>query len=223
MRARFAGEADLSEATYDRVLVAIGRQPNLHCLGLERAAVEVEQHGYVVVDAQQRTTNKRIYAVGDVVGGMQLAHKAIHEGYVAAEVIAGRRAAFDVRAIPAVVYTDPQIAWCGLTEREAKAQERDVTVVRFPWKASGRAVSMAATAGLTKLIVDPKSHRVLGMGIVGRDAEALIAEGVLAVEMAALAQDLALSIHPHPTLSETIGEAAQMLMDSATHVVARNK
>jgi dihydrolipoamide dehydrogenase len=221
VRVRFAGEGGLPEATYDRVLVAIGRQPNAADLGLERAGVDVDAQGYVVVDEQRRTSNERLFAVGDVAGGMLLAHKAMYEGHVAAEVIAGRRAIFDPRAIPAVVYTDPQIAWCGLTEGEAHDQEIPITVRRFPWRASGRAVSMAATDGCTKIIADPASQRILGLGIVGRDAEALIAEGVLAVEMGAVAQDLALSIHPHPTLSETVGEAAQLLTGSATHTLAR--
>jgi dihydrolipoamide dehydrogenase len=221
VHATFVGEEDLNEGTFDRVLVAIGRRPNTDKLGLESAAIEVDQHGYVVVDAQQRTSNERIFAIGDAAGGMLLAHKAIYEGHIAAEVIAGRRAAFDARAIPAVVYTDPQIAWCGLTEQEAYAQERPVSVTRFPWQASGRAISMAAAEGFTKLVVDPDSQRVLGMGIVGRDAEALIAEGVLAIEMGALAQDMALLIHPHPTLSETVGEAAQALRGRATHLFTR--
>jgi dihydrolipoamide dehydrogenase len=150
---------------------------------------------------------------------MLLAHEAMAEGKVAAEVIAGQPAAFDARAIPAVVYTDPQIAWCGFTEQEAKAHGREVKVGRFPWKASGRAVSMGTTEGFTKVIIDPESQRVLGVGIVGRHAEEMIAEGVLAVEMGAVAQDLALTIHPHPTLSETIGEAAEMALGGTTHVV----
>jgi dihydrolipoamide dehydrogenase len=176
-----------------------------------------------MVDEQQRTTNEHIFAIGDVAGGMLLAHQAMYEGKVAAEVIAGQPAARDARAIPAVVYTDPQIAWCGLTEQEANAQNRKITVARFPWKASGRAVSMGVTDGFTKVIMDPESQRVLGIGIVGRQAEALIAEGMLAVEMGAVAQDLALTIHPHPTLSETLREAVEMLLGSATHVFARKE
>ena len=147
----------------------------------------------------------------------------MHEGRVAAEVIAGQAAAFDARAIPAVVYTDPQIAWCGLTEQAAADQEREVAVARFPWRASGRAVSMSATDGLTKLVFDPDTQQVLGMGVVGRHAEALIAEGVLAVEMGAVAQDLALSVHPHPTLTETVGEAAAVFLGSPTHLPRRSK
>ena len=223
VHATFAGQAPLSNAPYDRVLVAIGRRPNTDNLGLEKAGVEIDTQGYVVVDKQRRTTNARLFAVGDVAGGMLLAHKAMHEAKVAAEVMAGHRVAFDARAIPAVVYTDPQIAWCGLTEHNATVQQCAVKIARFPWKASGRAVSMAATEGCTKIIADAASHCVLGMGIVGPHAEALIAEGVLAVEMGVLAQDLALAIHPHPTLSETIGEAADVLLGSATHVLPRKE
>jgi len=208
VRVAFVGQAALSNTTYDRVLVAIGRQPNTDHLGLEKAGVDIDAQGYVVVDKQRRTTNARLLAIGDVASGMLLAHKAMHEGKVAAEVIAGQRVAFDASAIPAVVYTDPQIAWCGLTEHAAAIQHRPVKVGRFPWKASGRAVSMGATESCTKIVLDPASHGVLGMGVVGQHAEALIAEGVLAVEMGALAEDVALTIHPHPTLSETVGEAA---------------
>ena len=219
VRVAFAGQTTPSKATYDRVLVAIGRQPNTDNLGLERAGVDLDARGYVAVDQQRRTANPRLFAIGDITGGMLLAHKAMYAGKVAAEVIAGHRVAFDVRAMPAVVYTDPQIAWCGLTEHDASTQNRQVKVARFPWTASGRAVSMAATEGLTKIVMDPASHCVLGMGIVGPQAEALIAEGVLAVEMGAVAQDVALTIHPHPTLSETVGEAAEVLLGRATHIL----
>jgi dihydrolipoamide dehydrogenase len=221
VRVAFTGEAAPPHTTYDRVLVAIGRGPNTDTLGLEQASVQLDAQGYVVVDKQRRTTNARLFAIGDVAGGMLLAHKAMHEGKVAAEVIAGQRVAFDARAIPAVVYTAPQVAWCGLTEHEATIQKRHVKTARFPWKASGRAVSMAATEGFTKIIMDPASHTVLGMGVVGQHAEALIAEGVLAVEMGAVAQDVALAIHPHPTLSETVGEAAEAFLGSATHILPR--
>jgi dihydrolipoamide dehydrogenase len=221
VRATFEGDANLDEAAYERVLVAIGRQPNTEDLGLDRAEVNLDAQGYIVVDAQRRTANARIFAIGDAAGGMMLAHEAMHEGRVAAEAIAGLPAAFDARAIPAVVYTEPQIAWCGLTEQEAHTQKRNVKVARFPWKASGRAVSMGLTEGFTKLIMDADSQHLLGVGMVGAHAEALIAEGVLAVEMGALAQDVALTVHPHPTLSETVGEAAQALLGSATHVFAQ--
>jgi len=223
VRVSLAGESNLSDSTFDRILVAIGRRPNSDALGLETANVELDKQGYIVVDKQRRTANERIFAIGDVAGGMLLAHEAVHEGKVAAEVIAGQPAAFDARAVPAVVYTDPQIAWCGLTEQEANTQNRKIKVARFPWKASGRAVSMGITGGFTKVIMDPESQHVLGVGIVGRQAEVMIAEGVLAVEMGAVVQDLALTIHPHPTLSETLGEAAEMLLGSTTHVSARKE
>jgi dihydrolipoamide dehydrogenase len=223
VRVAFAGKAAPSHTTYDRVLVAIGRQPNTDHLGLEKAGVNIDAQGYVIVDQQRRTANVRLLAIGDVAGGMLLAHKAMHEGKVAAEVIAGQRVAFDARAMPAVVYTDPQIAWCGLTEHDAAVQHRPVKVARFLWQASGRAVSMGATEGCTKIVMDPASHGVLGMGVVGQHAEALIAEGVLAIEMGAVAEDVALTIHPHPTLSETIGEAAEVLVGSATHVLPRKE
>ena len=207
--------------TVDRVLVAIGRQPASDGIGLETTEVTLDDQGFVQVDEQLRSSDKRIFAVGDVAGGLLLAHKASHEGKVAAEVIAGHPSAFEARAIPAVVYTDPQIAWCGLTEETARQQQREVSVQRFPWKFSGRAMTMDAADGLTKLIVDSETGRVLGVGVAGRAAEGIIAEGVLAVEMGALAQDLALSIHAHPTLSETEMEAAEIFLGTATHVMPR--
>jgi dihydrolipoamide dehydrogenase len=185
--------------------------------------VELDDQGFIKVDQERRTADNNIFAIGDAAGGMLLAHEAMFEGKVAAEVIAGEPAAFDVRAIPAVVYTDPQIAWCGLTEQEAKAQGREIEVARFPWRASGRALSMGSTEGLTKLILEPESTRILGVGIVGREAEALIAEGVLAVEMGAVARDLTLSIHPHPTLTETLGEAAEVFLGGSTHYYPDNR
>ncbi len=217
------GGPDESEVRFDRVLVAIGRKPNSEEIGLDKTGVKTDDRGYILVDEQQRTDEKRIFAVGDVVGGMMLAHKAMYEGKVAAEVIAGQPAAFDAVAIPAVVYTDPQIAWCGLTETEAKAQGREVKVGRFPWSASGRAASMQISKGLTKMIIDPETERILGVGIVGREAGEMIAEGVLAVEMGALAEDLALTIHPHPTLSEGEEEAAGAFLGSSTHILPRKE
>ncbi|WP_153305792.1 dihydrolipoyl dehydrogenase [Desulfogranum mediterraneum] len=209
-----------STESVERVLVAIGRAANSDGLGLDRAGVRVGPGGEIVVDEQQRTNVAQIFAVGDVCGGMMLAHTATRQGKVAAEVIAGQASAFDVRAVPAVVYTDPQVAWCGLSEEQARQNKLPVRVERFPWKYSGRAATMGATDGLTKLLVDPESGRILGLGITGRDAEGLIAEGVLAIEMGALAEDLALSIHPHPTLSETEAEAAELYSGSATHLLA---
>jgi dihydrolipoamide dehydrogenase len=197
----------------DRVLVAVGRVPRTEGIGLETTKIRLDSRGFIRVDGQQRTDDPRIFAVGDVTGGMMLAHKASREGKVAAEVIAGKPSAFDARAIPAVVYTDPQIAWCGLTETAAKESGIAIRVEKFPWKASGRAFTMDARDGLTKLVLEPVSGRILGVGVVGRHAEDLIAEGVLAVEMGALAEDLALSIHPHPTLSETEAEAAALFVE----------
>ena len=216
------GDIDTPQQTFDRVLVAIGRSPISSDIGLENTQVELDERGYVIVDDRQRTRDERIFAAGDVVGGMLLAHKATREGKVAAEVIAGQPSAFDVRAIPAVVYTDPQIAWCGVTEEQARAENRSVKVQRFPWKFSGRAATMGAPEGLTKIIVDPDTGRILGVGITGRDTEGLISEGVLAIEMGALAEDMALSIHPHPTLSETEGEAAEIFLGSATHILSKS-
>ena len=208
---------DGAPETFDRALVAIGRKPNTDGLKLENTGVTLDENGFVVVDERQRTADERIYAVGDLVGGMMLAHKASREGKVAAEVIAGEPAAFDPMAIPAVVYTDPQVAWAGLTEAEAKKAERPVEIQRFPWKYSGRAATMGLSEGMTKILVDPESRRVVGVGIVGRDTEGLISEGVLAIEMGAVIEDVALSIHPHPTLSETEAEAAEIFLGGATH------
>lgn len=221
IRATLEGEdvAD-KEPVFDRVLVAVGRRPNSKGLGLENTKVQVDEKGFIRVDEQRRTTDPSIFAIGDIAGEPMLAHKATHEGKVAVEAIAGEKgAAFDPRAIPAVVFTDPEIAWCGLTENEAKQQKREVRVLRFPWAASGRAMTLGRTEGLTKLIVDPQSEQILGVGLVGENAGELIGEGVLAVEMAASAKDLALIIHPHPTLSETLGEAAETLYGTATHLL----
>jgi dihydrolipoamide dehydrogenase len=212
------GEVEEPEQTFDRVLVAIGRKPNSAGIGLEHTAVEVDGRGFVQVDAQRRTADRCIFAVGDVVGGMMLAHKAMHEGKVAAEVIAGKPAAFDVQAIPAVVYTDPQIAWAGLLEHQVP-EDGEIVVARFPWAASGRAVSMGTPEGLTKMVFELETERILGVGIVGREAGEMIAEGVLAIEMGAVAEDLALSIHAHPTLSETEEEAAGAFLGHATHIL----
>jgi len=217
------GEIENPKQTFDRVLVAMGRQPRSEDIGLENTEVEVDKRGFVMVDEQQRTTDKRIFAVGDVAGGPLLAHKAFREGKVAAEVIAGQPSAFDVRAIPAVVYTDPQVAWCGLTEEEARKRKQPVKVERFPWKFSSRATTMGAGEGLTKILIDPETERILGLGITGRETEGMISEGVLAIEMGALSQDMALTIHPHPTLSETVGEVADIFLGSATHILPKKK
>jgi dihydrolipoyl dehydrogenase len=215
------GDVEKPEQKFDRVLVAIGRKAASGDIGLENTGVQVDEKGFIKVNDQMRSADERIFAVGDVVGGMMLAHKATREGKVAAEVIAGEPSAFDVRAIPAVVYTDPQIAWCGLTEEEAGKKNMAIKVQRFPWKFSGRATTMGAAEGLTKIIIDSETGRILGVGIAGRDTEGMISEGVLAVEMGALAEDMALSIHPHPTLSETEGEAAELFLGSATHILSK--
>jgi dihydrolipoamide dehydrogenase len=207
------------EPVFGRVLVSVGRRPNSQGLGLENTRVEVDEKGFVRVNEQRRTTDEAIYAIGDVAGEPMLAHKASHEGKVAVEAILGEPAAFEPRAIPAVVFTDPEIAWCGLTETEARRANREIKVVRFPWAASGRAMTLGRTEGLTKLILDPESEQVLGVGLVGAGVGELIGEGVLAVEMGASAKDLSLIIHPHPTLSETIGEAADTLYGTATHLL----
>ena len=203
---------------YDRMLVSVGRVPNTGNIGLEQTGATVGADGFIEHDDQQRTGDPAIFAVGDVAGQPMLAHKASHEGRVAAEAAAGRRVAFEPQAIPAVVFTDPEIAWCGLTEAEAKAHGRDVQVARFPWAASGRATTLGRPEGLTKLLVDPGTERLLGCGIAGPGAGELIAEAVLAVEMGAVATDLRLTIHPHPTLSETLMEAGEALFGTATHV-----
>jgi len=215
---RFEGDVEDPEQRFDRVMVAIGRRPNSQDLGLEHTGVQVDEDGFIVVDEQRRTDDDRIFAAGDVIGGPMLAHKAMRDGKTAADVIEGKAAAFDVRCLPAVVYTDPQIAWCGMTESEAEEQGREVGIGSFPWTASGRALTMGETSGLTKLVLDAETDRVLGVGIVGRGAENLIAEGALAVEMGAVAEDLALTIHPHPTLSETEAEAAEAYLGLSTHI-----
>ncbi len=206
---------------YDRVLIAMGRKPFTSGLGLENTRVTINERGSIEIDKQQRTTESNIFAVGDVAGNIMLAHTATREGRIAAEVIAGKPSANDVQAIPAVIYTDPQIAWCGLTEQEAKRGNIAVSVMKFPWKYSGRANTMGATDGLTKIIATPDTGRILGIGITGRDTEGLIAEGVLAIEMGALAEDIALSLHPHPTLSETECEAAEIFLGSPTHILPK--
>jgi len=205
------------DATFDRVLVSVGRKPN-PVPGVETTGVVVNQRGFVEVNAARQTAEPAIYAIGDVVGEPMLAHKASHEGRVAVEAIAGQKVAFEPLAIPAVVFTDPELAWCGLTETDAQKQKRDVTVARFPWAASGRSLTLDRSDGLTKLLLDPETGRILGVGIVGPGAGELIAEGVLAVEMGANATDLKMSIHPHPTLSETLMESAEVFFGHATHV-----
>ena len=203
---------------FDQVLVAVGRAPNSGIAGLDRTAVELDARGFVKVDAQRRTAEPSIFAIGDVAGEPLLAHKAFHEARAAVETIAGRPTAFEPLAVPAVVFTDPEVAWCGLTETQAAAEGRAVKVSRFPWGASGRALTLDRPEGVTKLVVDPESEQLLGVGMAGAGAGELIAEGVLAVEMGATVSDLRLSVHPHPTLSETVAEAADLFFGESTHL-----
>lgn len=218
--AELQGEGVASPQTFSRVLISVGRIPNGKGIGLENTQAKVTDRGFIEVDRNLRTGDPKIMAIGDVAGEPMLAHKATREAKVAVETLLGEPAQFDNIAIPAVVFTDPEVAWCGITETQAKEQNREVTVVRFPWAASGRAQTIGRTEGLTKLIVDAKTERVLGVGIVGPGAGELIAEGVLAVETAATARDLAESIHAHPTLSETIMESAEAVFGQATHKYA---
>jgi dihydrolipoamide dehydrogenase len=206
------------EKVFDRVLVSVGRKPNSEIPGLEKTRVQVDPRGFIQVNKQLQTDDPSIYAIGDVVGEPMLAHKASHEGRVAVEAIAGHKVAFEPNAIPAVVFTDPEVAWCGLTETQAQKENRAVNVAKFPWAASGRALTLDRPEGMTKLIIDPETERVLGVGMVGVGAGELIAEGVLAIEMAALASDVALTIHPHPTLSETIMQSAEVFFGTSTDI-----
>ena len=206
-----------SEGVFDKVLVSIGRRPNSEIPGLDRTRVEVDPKGFIKTDARRRTAEPTLYAIGDVAGEPMLAHKASHEARATVEGIHGEKVVFDPAAIPAVVFTDPEVAWCGLTEDEAKKQGKRVEIAKFPWGASGRATTLDRNDGLTKLVVEPGSERVLGVGIVGTGAGELIAEGVLAVEMGAVVSDVKLSIHPHPTLSETVMESAEMFYGQSTH------
>ena len=218
----YEGQGQEMSEIFDHVLLSIGRRPNTDNIGLENTQIEPDDQGFITVDSQMRTNDSRLFAIGDAVPGPGLAHKAAHEGKIAAEVLAGEPAAFDA-VIPSVVYTDPEIAWVGLTETAAREQNRKVDVVRFPWAASGKANAIGRIEGLTKLIVDPYTQRVLGMGIVGPHAGDLIAEGVLAIEMAAVAEDIAHTIHPHPSLAESIGIAAEIYLGSATDVYMPKK
>jgi dihydrolipoamide dehydrogenase len=205
------------EDVFDKVLVSIGRRPNSAIPGLDKTKVEVDGKGFIKVDARRQTAEPSIFAIGDVVGEPMLAHKASHEGRAAVEAIHGEDVVFDPAAIPAVVFTDPELAWTGLTEEQAKRDGRRVEIAKFPWGASGRAMTLDRTDGLTKLVIEPGSERVLGMGIVGAGAGELIAEGTLAIEMGAVVSDLKLTIHAHPTLSETVMEAGEIFFGQATH------
>ncbi|TAN83534.1 MAG: dihydrolipoyl dehydrogenase, partial [Gallionella sp.] len=219
----FEGDQAPKPQLYDRVLMAVGRRPNGRDIGAEAAGVTVNERGFIPVNQQMRTNVPHIHAIGDIVGDPMLAHKAVHEGKVAAEVIAGHHAAFEPLTIPSVAYTDPEIAWMGLTETQAKAQGIEYEKAGFPWAASGRALSIGREEGATKVLLDPKTRRILGAGIVGANAGELIAEAVLALEMGADMEDIGLTIHPHPTLSETLGFAAEMAEGTITDLLAPRK
>lgn len=220
IRVVFDDGATKKEELYDGVLVAVGRSPNCADLGLENTKVQLDEKGFIKVDKEMKTADPAIYAIGDAAGGLLLAHKASKEARIAVEVMNGEASMFEDIIIPAVVFTEPEVAWCGLTEVEARANGTEVQVVKFPWGASGRALTFDKPEGLTKLIIDPDSERILGMGIVGHGAAELISEGVVAIEMGATARDLAECVHPHPTLSETIMEAAELFYGHATHTLA---
>ncbi len=211
-------EGEESGKSYDKILLSVGARPNSDNLGLDEAGVKTNDSGFIKVDRVRRTNVKNIYAIGDVAGEPLLAHVASHEGRVAVEAIAGQKTAYEPRAIPAIFFTDPEIAFTGLSETEARKQGRKVEVAKFPWGASGRAATLGRSKGMTKLIFDPDNGRLLGAGFVGKDAGSLVPEATLAIEMAAVAKDLALTIHPHPTLSETIMEAAEVFLGEPTHI-----
>jgi dihydrolipoamide dehydrogenase len=211
------------EKVFDKVLVSVGRKPNSEIAGLDRTQVRVGDRGFLQVNKHLQTEDSAIYAIGDVVGEPMLAHKASHEGRTAVEHMAGHKVAFEPNAIPAVVFTDPEIAWAGLTETQAQKENREIKIAKFPWAASGRAMTLDRTEGMTKIIIDPSTERVLGVGIVGVGAGDLISEGVLAIEMAALAKDVALTIHPHPTLSETLMQSAEVFFGTSTDLYRPRK
>jgi dihydrolipoamide dehydrogenase len=211
------------EEIFDRVLVSVGRVANYSDLGLENTAVTKDDKGFIKCNSQQQTDDPAIYAIGDVSGGILLAHRAARQGRIAVDAMLGETSAFEDIVIPAVVYTDPEVAWCGLTETEAKAKGIEIKVAKFLWGASGRALTLDRPDGLTKLIIEPETERILGVGIVGVGAGELISEGVLAVEMGATARDIADCVHPHPTLSETLMEAAEVFYGTATHTLPRRE
>ncbi len=220
---KFEGKNAPQEDTFDNVLVAIGRTPNGKLIDAEKAGVMVNEHGFIEVDNQQRTNVDHIFAIGDVVGQPMLAHKATHEAKVAAEVIDGQKRYFDARTIPSVAYTSPEVAWCGQTEEQLKAEGIKYEKGVFPWAASGRALSVGAEAGMTKMLYDTNTHQLLGAGILGKNAGELIAEAALAVEMGAEIDDIALTIHPHPTLSETLNFATEVAEGSCTDIYLPKK
>ncbi|PKD16230.1 dihydrolipoamide dehydrogenase [Salegentibacter salinarum] len=218
VRVTLKGKEEEQSKKFDCVLVAVGRKPNTKNLGLDKLGVSPNENGFIEVDPKRRTKLEHIFAIGDITGEPMLAHKASHEGRIAAEVIAGKRGAgYDPKVIPAIVFTNPELAWCGLTEKEAKEKDRKVKIVKFPWAASGRAAAIGENKGLTKLLIDPESEVILGGAVAGKNAGSLIPEIALAIEMGSTASDLALTIHPHPTLSETIMESAELFYGGATH------
>lgn len=221
---RFEGEqAPAAPQDYDIVLVSVGRRPNGKNVGAQNAGVAVDERGFIATDSQMRTNIPNIFAIGDIAGAPMLAHKAVHEGHVAAEAAAGRKSHFDARVIPSVAYTDPEIAWVGLTEDEARQQGIAVNKGHFPWTASGRAIANGRDEGFTKLLFDPTTHRILGGAIVGTNAGDLIGEVALAIEMGADAADIGKTIHPHPTLGESIGMAAEVAEGVCTDVAPARK
>ena len=219
----FENESGIEQKEFDQALVSIGRRPNTENIGLDNTKVKLNDKGFVIANSQQKTEDPSILAIGDVIGGPMLAHKAAHEAKVAVEVLNGEKSDFNNRVIPAVVFTDPEIAWAGLTENEAHAQDTNVKVVKFPWGASGRAQTLGRGEGLTKLLIDPESERIIGVGLTGPGAGELIAEGVLAIQTQIKAKELALSIHPHPTLSETMMETAEVFYGTATHIYKKKR
>jgi dihydrolipoamide dehydrogenase len=218
LKVSFEGKGAPETDTFDRVLLAVGRSPNGRDIGAENAGIMVDERGFIPVDKQQKTNVANIYAIGDIVGQPMLAHKATHEGKTAAEVISGMKSYFDAKTIPSVAYTDPEIAWMGITEEQAKADGIEYTKGVFPWAASGRSLSIGRNEGLTKVLFDKDSHRIIGAGMVGTNAGELIAEAVLALEMGADVEDIALTVHPHPTLSETFNFAAEVAEGTVTDI-----
>jgi dihydrolipoamide dehydrogenase len=224
LRVTFEGkQAPAEPQLYDRILVAVGRTPNGNKIDAGKAGVRVDERGFIPADKQLRTNVENIFAIGDVIGQPMLAHKAVHEGHVAAEVCAGMTSFFDARVIPSVAYTDPEVAWVGVTETEAKQQGINYGKGEFPWAASGRSLSLGRDEGKTKLIFDEDHHRIIGAGIVGPNAGDLIAEAALAIEMGCDAADIGLTIHPHPTLSESIGMAAEAFEGTLTDLYLPKK
>ena len=208
----------LEQRNFDQVLVSVGRIPNTNGLGLENTKVRLNNNGFIIADTKQKTDDPYISAIGDVVGGAMLAHKASHEAKIAIEVLEGKNTSFNNRIMPAVIFTDPEIAWAGITENQARIEGKEISIAKFPWVASGRAQSLGRGEGLTKLIIEPKTEKIIGIGLTGSGAGELVSEGVLAIEIGIKAKDLALSIHPHPTLSETLMEAAEVFYGTATHI-----